>query len=786
MNTERRIAMAKMKLKELEAEVMNPGNLKQEILEYPEIQLKMKKLSEEKEPIIVYDNFFDAGKDQTIFRCGDCGHIWITDEKKGYYGYSSYWGRSRNSTEECPHCKNTYSVIRPNSTVKTSELFSFVRKYDKEKGYAIITTIDFTFKHSAKDYAGYDGKNTDFLNNNQTVRINNCYDSVLSFEHGLRPSSRLVNSSTDSYILSSNASEFVTAKYKIFNGTLIENAISRSMLKEYSESYPTCDNLMSIIRKIDDDIVEKKERKAEAAAATRKKKDNSGDCLNYEAKEITDEYIIEKCKKSSNSDTPLVSLIYSDLGGVKKVLSSCVCGNVFHSTFEGQREMEITCPVCEAKNTRYGSIRKEESAYTEQKAYVYELVESTGELLLRVFNIKRTLQYEGEEVNYNIKEAYRFFISEKGIKCFERYNEKWEKARINILDSISSRYWNHTPFTLCNTNEELIEIIKSSVFKYSGLLEAWGLKKSSDGRDLTVEEIGKLSRSSYIYTWMKNKAIEQILKTGLIRAAKDLMNSPDSGEVNSSGRTVFEILDICKDVYVIIRGRNSSLREISLVRRIYNLDNTINAADFQRINEIGSTNMIISINEHFGIPFKKILEYVDSCYNHQCIEKTEALRIWFDYLKMATDMEYRLDDSSRKFPGSLKKEHDRAQFSYKVVQDEMNTKRFIAQAEINKAALEYSFENLFVKVPTNPNEVVQEGTDQKHCVASYVSRIRDGSTAVCFIRKKEQPDVSYYTVEVCNGEIVQVRGYCNCAPKGSELIEFIRKWAERKHLKIHY
>ena len=44
MNTERRIAMAKMKLKELEAEVMNPGNLKQEILEYPEIQLKMKKL----------------------------------------------------------------------------------------------------------------------------------------------------------------------------------------------------------------------------------------------------------------------------------------------------------------------------------------------------------------------------------------------------------------------------------------------------------------------------------------------------------------------------------------------------------------------------------------------------------------------------------------------------------------------------------------------------------------------------------------------------------------------
>lgn len=774
--------MAK-KLKELEAEALYGTLLEEAIKELPEIELKSKKLLEDKPNTIIYENFFDNGKDQTIYHCNCCGHTWTVEERRSHYTYSWRYSGYHNTEEECPKCKQKNPTITPNQKVKESELFSFIRAYNEDEGYAVITTIQFYYKHVAKNHNGYDGVNLDFLENNQEIHIHTCYDSVFSLQYGLRPSSYIVGANTTSNILSSNSADFVHAKYKVIGTTLIENSLSRKMVKNLSKK-DIEESALSIIKRIDDDVVAKKEKKAETAAS-KKKKNDVEEYLNYKAEEVTDEYIIEKSKTDYPCEA-VISIIYSDLGGVKKVLSSCSCGHVFKSEIKGHQDNEIVCPLCNSTNARYYSIRKEDYTSADSKVYKYELYELTGELLLRVFNIKRTLRYEGETVEYSVKEKYRFFIGEKGIKSFEYSGSKWEKTRINTLDSLSSYYWSRNYYVLSNTKEEMEELIKKSVFKYSGLLEAWGIKKSSDGRDLTLEDIGEISRRGYIYTWIKNKAIEQVLKTGLINAAKDIMSNPEDARVVSSAKTVFEILDIHKDIFIIARKRNSNLREIQMLQQIYQIDKTINADSYQQIDEIGATNTIIQLAQQFNIPFKKILEYLDSCYNNQCIEKAEALKIWFDYLKMATDMDYRLDDSSKKFPGSLKKEHDRATFSYKVVKEEMNSKRFTAQAEINKAALEYSYEDLFVKVPTSPTEVVKEGTDQHHCVASYVSRIRDGSTAVCFIRRKDQPDIAYYTAEVCDGEIVQVRGLCNCAPKGSELLTFIRKWAERKKLKCKF
>jgi hypothetical protein len=107
----------------------------------------------------------------------------------------------------------------------------------------------------------------------------------------------------------------------------------------------------------------------------------------------------------------------------------------------------------------------------------------------------------------------------------------------------------------------------------------------------------------------------------------------------------------------------------------------------------------------------------------------------------------------------------------------------VTQAEKN-AVLEYEGKEFIIKVPRDPNEVIQEGTTLKHCVASYVENVRNGNTIVCFIRKKDDPDASFFTSEVLNGVINQVKGYTNTLPKDENLLEFINEWAEKKGLTL--
>ena len=238
-------------------------------------------------------------------------------------------------------------------------------------------------------------------------------------------------------------------------------------------------------------------------------------------------------------------------------------------------------------------------------------------------------------------------------------------------------------------------------------------------------------------------------------------------------------------VFKIARANNLSLKMIMHCKNFWELDHTLTNETFNEIVQLGSTDTIYEISSRYNIPFAKIIEYVNSCYNYQCIEKPEALRIWRDYLRMAKDMTYRLDNKNTKFPSSLKKEHDKAIFAYRVLEDEKNRKRFIEQAKENEK-YEYSYGKFFVKVPKTPEEIIEEGTNQKHCVASYVNRVREGDTVVAFIRYKEHPNDSYFTIEINDDVIVQVKGYTNCAPTDKTLLEFLTKFAVAKKLTLHY
>ena len=70
---------------------------------------------------------------------------------------------------------------------------------------------------------------------------------------------------------------------------------------------------------------------------------------------------------------------------------------------------------------------------------------------------------------------------------------------------------------------------------------------------------------------------------------------------------------------------------------------------------------------------------------------------------------------------------------------------------------------LMIRLPKNVGEIRREGELQHHCVATYIDRVERHETLILFVRKIEDPDTPFYTMEWKNGKVAQCRGKRNAA-----------------------
>jgi hypothetical protein len=130
------------------------------------------------------------------------------------------------------------------------------------------------------------------------------------------------------------------------------------------------------------------------------------------------------------------------------------------------------------------------------------------------------------------------------------------------------------------------------------------------------------------------------------------------------------------------------------------------------------------------------------------------------------------------FPNSLHEAHQKATEKVKFKRDEVLNAKIILRAE--ELTSRYYFEqNGFVLRPAGSNaELFQEGKALQHCVGSYAQRYADGAIELFVIRRAEEPDKPFYTMEVQKDKVVQCRGLKNCAmtPEVKAFVEmFITK-----------
>lgn len=82
-------------------------------------------------------------------------------------------------------------------------------------------------------------------------------------------------------------------------------------------------------------------------------------------------------------------------------------------------------------------------------------------------------------------------------------------------------------------------------------------------------------------------------------------------------------------------------------------------------------------------------------------------------------------------------------------------------------------------VPREPGDIINEGANLSHCVGGYLEFVASGYKTILFLRKVSEPEISFYTIEVNNSNVVQIHGKHNkWLGNNPEAIQFVIDWLQ--------
>lgn len=99
--------------------------------------------------------------------------------------------------------------------------------------------------------------------------------------------------------------------------------------------------------------------------------------------------------------------------------------------------------------------------------------------------------------------------------------------------------------------------------------------------------------------------------------------------------------------------------------------------------------------------------------------------------------------------------------------------------------LEYEDDKYIIRLPKDGNEIVAEGARQHICIGGYVSNHSNGYTNLFFIRKKSEPTIPFYAIEMNNSkEVVQIHGFGNkWLGNNPEAIPTVIRWLRKNGIR---
>jgi hypothetical protein len=169
------------------------------------------------------------------------------------------------------------------------------------------------------------------------------------------------------------------------------------------------------------------------------------------------------------------------------------------------------------------------------------------------------------------------------------------------------------------------------------------------------------------------------------------------------------------------------------------------------------------------------------------------MMMFSDYVKICGKLLYmdrNFEKPKWKFKSveELKRCHDEVSFIYNMKTNEEEMKGYVDgfnAVKDNWNDMLYAEDEFSVVAPKTPMDIANEGICLNHCVKSYLDNVIAGKTNILFVRKSNDLEKPFYTLEVKKNRIRQCHGFGNCnVSEADGLREFLERYCEEKHIEF--
>lgn len=457
---------------------------------------------------------------------------------------------------------------------------------------------------------------------------------------------------------------------------------------------------------------------------------------------------------------------------------------IMNSRDEVRHNRAVCCPYCNKFLMAKSEGMSRQSLVSVQWSVLVQA--HNEEILTRYFCHIKDFRINFHSPKITTSEGYRTVHKAESVKDYmwARYKTTGDMRWCYYRDRGSSWYppaETIAPRSVVAYNTNLQEVVAGTCMKYS-VPDIFIKNVANDNRHFNSPWL----IDNYFNSYRKYPFIEQLLKVGFYKMVQEFLEDHRmrNTELNGGCNSILGTLGINKYQYNMLRKvGNPSLRDLEILR--YKPDLKWDEfSELRYVHDDGYACMykkFIDLMQHTTL--YKLLKYISK-------QKITHAQDYFDYTGWLEEMDYDMRNEFNLFPKNFKKAHDEMSKQYIKFKDKQhreNIKKFNRLLKQMRKDLKednplnLQTQGMFIRLPYRAAELKTEGEILHHCVGTYIDRVMKGETTIFFVRRIENPEEPFYTLEWRDHKIVQCRGSHNCdmTPEVKAFVEiFGEKMAE--------
>lgn len=428
----------------------------------------------------------------------------------------------------------------------------------------------------------------------------------------------------------------------------------------------------------------------------------------------------------------------------------------------------VTCPYCGARATYKNARKLGKKTRLPQYLPVVLLAEKDGDLYARAYWTRKTYATLDGEPEFYLVEGYHFTPGMATMYA-QSYNSGFEPNNVSgnydpvhrvVAEPFTegSYYWfRYKPYVVLG-----LDAIGKSAFRYCGyesfergIDAVWGLETVRTRYDMM-----KFFAAASIYP----RQIEMLLKTNCGELVDDLVRGRKKNKAifDWAKSNYLDAFGLSKTEMRAWRESGAELEAIAWYKKLRRAGLSESFDALKYLDEMCSYPVsmkdFVKLCCRAKVKPTKLAGYLAK---GQITIPENEIQTYKDYLDMAKVLGWDLKNDTVKLPKDLHRRHDEAVIEINIKLANEGIK--LADDSIIKRRAKYNFEmgDYLIRCAVSANEIIREGKTLHHCVGGYAQRHMSGALTICFLRRKDAPHKSLYTIEMQGNRLIQIHGFLN-------------------------